>query len=214
MFTTRLAECETVKIVKNGSLYAGPSMNARIIGEVKKGTFFDSPVKMSISGNCWYSIGPPNGESIGYVQCTLVEEITEDRTYPKKIGSNGIEQPIDNAIQVEIGEIANIAYHGLACDPEHKQRLIKALKELDSKFNGDRIKAIQQLFYFLDNPTPRAEESLGAFVLFYYFQFSESEMLEATAPMIAADEHLESLTKEYSKFTKGKIRTFEQSICK
>ena len=119
-----------------------------------------------------------------------------------------IKPQVDKAVQIEIGKIAKIYYF---TKPETIKITEIAFKEFSSKYNRDRIKLIQQIFFFLQNPTPVSEESFGVLALFYYFQFTESEMKEATSQLqVLNDEDLNGFIKEYGKFTKGKIKTFEQ----
>jgi hypothetical protein len=82
MFAARLAEGGTLKIVKNGRLYANPSFDSRIIGEVKKGMVVEGLAQTYSwntdgKGDCWYYVELPNGKT-GHVQCPLVEEIDQD----------------------------------------------------------------------------------------------------------------------------------------
>ena len=83
MLGTHVAEGGTLKVVKNGSLYANPSKNDRIIGEVKKGMVLESHAQTLMDpGGCWYFVELPNGKA-GHVQCSLVEEMAEEGTSPK-----------------------------------------------------------------------------------------------------------------------------------
>jgi len=84
MFGTHLAEGASLKVVRNGSLYANPSKDARIIGEVKKGMVLEDIAQTVMDpGGCWYFVGLPNGKT-GHIECSLVEEIADEGSSPQK----------------------------------------------------------------------------------------------------------------------------------